>query len=567
MITEHNQLDPDVQVLLPDGRVLKGPRGTKLETFLKVIPEWRQVPIVGAIVNTELRELTFPVDMDCKVQPLNISDADGARIYRRSITFLMEAAFEEIFPDVLLTVDHSVSSGGYYCEVTNHAPLTKAELSALQSRMEELVEANLLFERQHIALGEAVEYFTQKGQMDKIRLLKYRAKPYLILYKLGKHKDYHHGYMVPSTGYLRWFDLRQLGDGFVLRFPRRHHPTELPPLPESATLVRTFRQYGDWLERMGIPNVGALNDAIREQKMREVILIAEALHEQKISDIASQIMALKGKVRIVLISGPSSSGKTTFSKRLAIQLLAQGGDPFALELDNFFVDREKTPLDENGQYDFESIDAVNTPLLNQSLRQLIAGENVRLPRYNFKLGLSEPGEVVQLSSDQIMLLEGIHGLNPRLLEDIPPEKTHRLYVSSLTQLNLDRYNRISTTDTRLIRRIVRDARERGYNALQTIQRWESVRRGERKYIFPYQENAQEIFNSALSYELAALKPFAEPLLRQVPFGTPEQIEAKRLLALLEWFVPLDISLVPDNSLLREFVGGSILHDFKLWKME
>lgn len=567
MITQQDSLSPEVEILLADGRVFRGPRGTRLEDFLKILPEWKVVPIVGAIVNSELRELTYPVNMDCTVQPTNISDADGARIYRRSITFLLEAAFEEIFPEILLTVDHSVSSGGYYCEVTNRAPLTEKELHQLEERMRELVEANLPFERQQISMDEAMEYFEQKGQTDKIRLIKYRAKPYLILYRLGHHQDYHHGYMVPSTGYLRWFDLRVLGDGFVLRFPRRYEPTRIPPLPESATLVRSFRQYGDWLERMGIPNVGALNDSIRDQKIREVILISEALHEQKISEIASEIIALKGKIRVVLIAGPSSSGKTTFSKRLAIQLLAQGGDPFALELDNFFVDRDKTPLDESGEYDFESIDAVNTSLLNDCLNRLIAGEEVKLPRYNFKSGLSEPGEVIRLSKDQIILLEGIHGLNPRLLEDFPEHKTHRLYVSCLTQLNLDRYNRISTTDTRLIRRIIRDARERGYSALQTIRRWESVRRGERKYIFPYQENAHEIFNSAMSYELAALKPLVEPLLRQVPHGTMEHIEAKRLLALLEWFVPLDTALIPDNSLLREFIGGSILSDFKLWKME
>lgn len=567
MITQQSSLDPNVEIILPDGRVLSGPRNTKLEEFLKVLPEWDAVPIVGAIVNAELRELTFPIAMDSKVQPLNIADADGARIYRRSITFLLEASFEEIFPDVILTVDHSVSSGGYYCEVTNREPLSKRELAMLEARMHELVNADLPFDRQKVSMSEAIDYFEKKGQRDKTRLLKYRTKPYLILYKLGDHQDYHHGYMVPTTGYLKWFDLRQLGDGFVLRFPRRNKPTELPPLPESATLVRNFRQYGDWLEKMGIPNVGALNDAIADQKIREVILISEALHEQKISDIASEIMALKGKIRVVLIAGPSSSGKTTFSKRLSIQLLAQGGDPFALELDNFFVDRDKTPVDENGEYDFESIDAVNTDLLNDSLKRLIEGEEIRLPRYNFKLGVSEPGELVKLSSSQIILLEGIHGLNPKLLEDIPEEQSHRLYVSCLTQLNLDRYNRISTTDTRLIRRIIRDARERGYSALQTIRRWESVRRGERKYIFPYQESAHEIFNSAMAYELSALKPLVEPLLRQVPFGTLEQIEAKRLLALLEWFSPLEIDLIPDNSILREFVGGSILSHFKLWKME
>jgi uridine kinase len=567
MITQQHGLSPNVELLLADGRVLCGPRGTKLETFFKFLPEWEKDPIVGGIVNGELRELTYTVKMDCTARPITMSEADGARIYRRSITFLLEAAFEEIYPDVILTVDHSVSSGGYYCEVNNRAPLTEDELLSLENRMKALVQLDLPFERQQISLEDARAYFEQKGHRDKIRLLNYRTKPYLILYKLAEHQDYHHGYMVPSSGYLRWFALNSLGDGFVLQFPRRHEPTTLPPLPESATLVRTFRQYSDWLERMGIPNVGALNDAIRDHKIREVILISEALHEQKISEIASEIMSLKGIIRVILIAGPSSSGKTTFSKRLAIQLLAQGGSPYALELDNFFVDRDKTPKDEYGEYDFESIDAVNTELLNECLRNLIAGEEVRLPKYNFRLGLSEPGEMVQLTSDQIIIMEGIHGLNPRLLENFPEEQTHRLYVSCLTQLNLDRYNRISTTDTRLIRRIIRDARERGYSAQQTIRRWESVRRGERKYIFPYQENSHEIFNSAMAYELAALKPLVEPILRQVAYGTTEHIEAKRLLALLEWFSPLDAGLIPDNSILREFIGGSILSDFKLWKMD
>ncbi|MCE5207382.1 MAG: nucleoside kinase [Chloroflexi bacterium] len=566
MEIRETSLSPDVEVLLPDGRVYTGPRGSTLETFFKAMPDWHKLAIVGGIVNSELRELTYPINMDARVQPVDIASADGARIYRRSVTFLLESAFEDIFPNVMLTVDHSVSSGGYYCEVTNRPPLSADELSILETRMRELVKLDMPFERQQVTLEYAMEYFQKKGQTDKTRLLKYRTKPYLILYKLGEHQDYHHGYMVPSTRYLRWFDLKPLGEGFVLRFPRRHRPNELPPLPESPTLVRSFRQYGEWLDRMGIPNVGALNDAIRDNKIHEVVLISEALHEQKISDIASQIIAHQDKIRIILIAGPSSSGKTTFSKRLSIQLLAQGADPYPVELDNFFVNREETPRDEFGEYDFESIEAVNTDLLNSCLRELIAGNEVRLPRYNFPKGVSEPGDSVKLSNNQIILLEGIHGLNPRLLEDFPGEQTHKLYVSCLTQLNLDRYNRISTTDTRLIRRIVRDSRERGYTATQTIKRWESVRRGERKYVFPYQENSNEIFNSAMAYELSALRPLAEPVLRQVPYGSPEYIESKRLLSLLEWFLPLDIDLIPDNSLLREFIGGSILKDFKLWKM-
>jgi uridine kinase len=553
-----------VEIHLGDGRVFSGPRGSTLETFLKALPEWNQSQVMGAIVNSELRELTYPIQMDARVQPLFMADADGARIYRRSVTFLLEAAFEDSFPNSNLEVDHSVSSGGFYCEAGDGEPFTLEDIKALEKRMHELVEFDLPIKRLQVPLEEAVDYFKQIGQHDKIRLLKYRRKPYLVLYQLENHRDYLHGYMVPSTGYLRWFDLQPLGEGFVLRFPRRHRPTDLLPMPENENLVKTFRLYGDWLKKLGIHNVGSLNNAIQTNRTKEVILVSEAFHEQRVSEIASGIMRRQGMTRIILIAGPSSSGKTTFSRRLAVQLLALGGEPFALELDSYFVDREATPFDENGNYDFESLHAINTDLLNEQVKRLIDGEEVQLPHYNFKAGRSEPGDTVKLSRDQIIILEGIHGLNPELLPQIPQEKTYRIYTSCLTQLNLDTYNRISTTDTRLIRRIVRDMRERGYDAQQTIQHWESVRRGEKRYIFPYQENADEMFNSALTYELSALKPLAEPLLRQVPFGTPEHIEAKRLLAFLEWFIPLDVDLIPENSILREFIGGSILSEYKLW---
>jgi uridine kinase len=448
--------------------------------------------------------------------------------------------------------------------VTGRPPLDEVELETLHDHMISLVEADLPFEKRKVPLDEAIEFFEQKGEMDKVALMRYRQKDHLILYRLGDHQDYHHGYMVPSTGHLKWFDLAPMGEGFVLRFPRRHASTELLPLPESPKLIATFRQYGHWLSRMGIGSVSALNDAILSSRVREIILVSEALHEQKIAEMASQITALSKQVRIILIAGPSSSGKTTFAKRLTVQMLARGLSPFAIELDNYFVDRAKTPRDSEGQYDYESIGALNTILLSEHLRHLIDGQEIMMPHYNFKTGQSEPGEVVRLQKDQLIILEGIHGMNPHLIPDLPSEQTFRLYVSCLTQLNLDSQNRISTTDTRLLRRIVRDARERGYSAQQTIRRWESVRRGEKRWIFPYQNNADEMFNSALVYEVSSLKLLVEPLLRQVPHGTPEHIEAKRLLAFLEWFLPLDPDLIPDNSILREFTGGSILREFKVW---
>ena len=554
-----------VEVHLPDGRVLAGPRGTSVGTFLAEAGNSGEAPLVAAIVNSDLRELTYPVQMDLKLAPVTMADADGARIYRRSLTFLLSAAFSNLFAQNHLTIDHSVSSGGYFCQVTDRSPFTEPELATLTKCMRDWVVKDEPFCRQEVSLKEAMAYFESKGYHDKVQLLSHRQKDYVTLYQLDDYRDYHQGYMVPSTGFLKWFDLLPAGDGFILRFPQRRSPTELSPMPEYPKLLAAFRQYGTWLKRLGIDSVGALNDSIQAGRSRELILVSEALHEQNIAEIARQIASRGGQARVVLIAGPSSSGKTTFSRRLAIQLLALGLSPFALELDNFFVDREKTPKGEDGQYDFEALEALNLDLLGSNLLHLIAGEAVQLPKYNFKEGKSESGETIQLGPEHIILLEGIHGLDPRLVPPSVAGHAYRIYVSALTQLNLDRHNRVSTTDTRLIRRIVRDTRERGYSAMQTIGRWESVRRGEKKYIFPYQENADAMFNSGLAYELSALHPLAEPILRQVPHGVPEFIEAKRLLAFLEWFLPVGMDLIPDNSILREFLGGSILKDFTIWK--
>ena len=568
---EWSQPGQRVEVHLPDGGTLLGPRGAPVGQFLKALPDADDPLIVGAVVNGELRELTYPVRQESRVRPVRINEADGALIYRRSLIFLLEAAFDERFPGAALSVDHSVASGGYYCQVSGRVPLTPPEINALEQDMRGLAAADLPFIRQEVPLTEAIEHFRTSDKPEKVRLLAHRQKSYLTLYQLKEFRDYHHGYMLPSTGYLRWFGLTPLEDGFVLRFPRRHAYKELLPLPDMQKLVSTFRQYGNWLDRLGISNIGALNDAILENRGDAVILVSEALHEQRVSEIATQIANRSSQIKVVLIAGPSSSGKTTFSKRLSIQLLAHGIAPFPLAMDDYFIDRERTPLDENGQPDFESLRALDRERLESDLSQLIAGVEVQLPHYNFRTGRSEPGQVIHLRSGEIIIMEGIQGLNPALLPGFPADQTFRIYVSALTQLNLDRHNRISTTDTRLLRRIVRDARERGYAAYQTINRWEGVRRGEKRYIFPNQENADVMFNSALVYELAALKPFAEPLLRQVHFGTPEYIESKRLLALLEWFLPLESSgplpggRIPDNSILREFIGGSILSGFTLWK--
>ncbi|MCJ7823790.1 MAG: nucleoside kinase [Anaerolineales bacterium] len=551
-----------VQIHLPDDRILEGPRGNQLETFLKALTT--PAPIVGAVVNGELRELTYPIEMDSRVRPVTMGSADGMRIYRRSLTFLLAAAFEELHPHADLTVDHSVSSGGYYCEVSDSDPLTEAELQKVEDRMQEFVDENLPFAKTSTSVAEAIEYFTEKGYTDKVRLLAHRKKANLVLYQLKSHRDYHHGYMVPSTGYLQWFALEKTGSGFTLRFPRRHEPTKILPLPDYSELLNTFREYGRWLQTLGISSIGALNDAILAGRAREVILVSEALHEGRIAEIAARIIGEQRTTRLILVAGPSASGKTTFSKRLSVQLLVRGLSPFPLALDHFFVDRDRTPLDENGEYNYESLQALDLERLNHDLRKLIKGERVQLPAYNFVTGKREPGENVKLARDQLIILEGIHGLNPDLIPEIPSENTFRVYVSALTQLNLDGLNRVSTTDTRLIRRIVRDAARRGYSAAETIRRWESVRRGEKRYIFPFQENADVMFNSALMYEGSALAPLAEPLIRQVPFATEEHVEAKRLLTFLDWFLPLDTDLIPDNSILREFIGGSNLEEFNLW---
>jgi uridine kinase len=563
---------PDVEVCLPDGRIMAGPRGASAGEFLQSIAESMPAPVVAAIVNDELRELTYPIQMDAKLAPVTMAEADGARIYRRSLTFLLEVAFADLFPEAALLIDHSVASGGYYCHINGRSPLTTEELVKLETSMQRFVRQNLPFERLQRPLAEAIAYFKGQNYPDKVRLLTYRHKDYVTLYRLGDHLDYHHGYMVPSTGYLRWFNLLQANGGFTLRYPQRSAPTQLLPMPEYPKLLAAFRQYGQWLERLGIDSVGALNDAIQAGRIREIILVCEALHEQHIADIANQIASrrlrtqnVRKQARIILIAGPSSSGKTTFSRRLAVQLLALGFSPFALELDNYFVDREENPRDEKGQYDFEALEALDLALLGDHLQRLVAGEVVQLPRYDFKTGKREPGDLIQLRPDQLIIMEGIHGLNPRLLPATLAGRAFRIYVSCLTQLNLDRHNRVSTTDTRLIHRIVRDARERGYSAQQTISRWDSVTRGEGRNIFPYQENADVMFNSALVYELSALETLAEPLLRQVQHGTPEYIEAKRLLAFLEWFLPVETDLIPDNSILREFIGGSSLKDFKVWQ--
>ena len=549
------------QVWFDDGRVFEGPVGTPLEEFIKVAGSDPKAPTVAALINNELRELSYRVEGDIEVTPVTMAGSDGFRIYRRSLAFLLVTAVHELYPGATVYVDHSLTFGGYFCQVQGREPFSTEELASLEAKMREIVATDEPILKTRVPLSDAIALFEARGDDDKVGLLNRRRKSYLTLYRLRGFRDYFHGYMVPSTGYLSVFSLQAYPPGFILRFPRTNPPMQLQPIVDYPKLVSVFREYGEWMALMGIHDVGCLNDVIASERVREVVLVAEALHEQRLARIAEEIASRQGQVRLVLIAGPSSSGKTTFSKRLGIQLLANGLRPFSLELDNYFVDREKTPRDEQGEYDYESLRALDVPLFNRDLLRLHNGEEVTLPRYNFRTGLRESGAKVRLQPDHIIIVEGIHGLNPNLVPDLPPEVSFRIYVSALTQLNIDKHNRIPTTDTRMIRRIVRDAAYRGYSAQDTIDRWGSVRRGEKRWIFPFQEHADVMFNSALLYELAVLKPFAAPLLLQVKPGTRAHVEAKRLMAFLEWFEPMAPDQVPDNSILREFVGGSILRDF------
>ncbi|NOX62144.1 MAG: nucleoside kinase [Chloroflexi bacterium] len=552
-------------ITFDDGRVFSAPVGTRLEEYVKAATkDDGQPPAIAAILDGKLTELGREVWRDGWVKVVRMGEPDGMRIYRRSLKFMLVAVAAQHFPEATVYVEHSITHGGYFCEVRGRPSFSVQELDELEQHMREVVEADLPIERTQTSLEEAIEWFRGSGDLEKVALLEQRRKPTLILYRLLDTRDYFHGFMAPSTGYLRYFALEPADGGFLLRFPKQNRPTEIAPLGPRSPIFDVFREYSKWLEALGIGYVANLNAAIKTGRLDEIILVTEALHEQRIGEIAEEIAARRDRVRIALVAGPSASGKTTFARRLAVHLLALGLRPLAISIDDYFLDREHTPRDEHGDYDFESLYAVDLPHLNRQLNQLIAGEEVQLPRFDFHDGKRLPGPTVRIGPNHILILEGIHGLNPDLLPDVDPARCFRIYVSALTQLNLDRYNRISTTDTRLLRRIVRDAHFRGYSAAETISRWQSVRRGERKWIFPHQNRADVMFNSALTYEISMLKPLAMPLLLQIEPGTVERIEAARLLALLQWFRSAETTHIPSDSILREFIGGSILEDYRPW---
>jgi uridine kinase len=554
----------DVQARLSDGRIFEAPPGTPLAKIMRAAAQPGQPRVVAAIMNNKLVELTTPLVRDADVRPVTVAETDGTRIYRRSLVFVLVTVVKELFPEAAIFVEHAAATaGGFFCEVAGRAPFSQAELNTIETRMRALVAEDRPFVKTQVPVAEAIELFRARGEDDKVRLLAHRQKETLVLYQMNGHQDYLQGYMVPSTGYLSTFALHAFPPGFVLQFPHVDDPDALTPYAPYPKLFAVFAEYRHWLSRLEIRSVGALNDAIASGRLAEVSLVAEALHEGRLARIAGDIAAQRERIRVVLIAGPSASGKTTFSKRLAIQLLANGLHPYPLGLDDYFVNRELTPRDAYGQYDYETIGALDVALFNEHLLALMAGQPVALPRYNFVTGQRETGPTISLGANDVLIVEGIHGLNPDLVPGLPPDSVYRVYVSALTQLNLDRHNRVSTTDTRLIRRIARDAATRGYTAAQTLARWESVKRGEKQYIFPYQENSDAIFNSALVHELAVLRPLAEPLLLQVRYDTPQYVEANRLLSFLYWFRPALAAPVPDNSILQEFIrpDGGMLANF------
>ncbi len=571
---------PNVLATFPDGRVFEAPIGTPVGDILRAreahgptefpVQETPSpthgAPIVAVMLNGRLRELTTPLTEDADLVPVTTAEGDGVRIYRRSLAFLLMTAAAEVFPGVEVSIEHSAPTvGGYFCEITGHEPFTQSDLKGIEARMREMVASDLKIERTTVSVAEAMALFHARGEEERVRLMAHRDKETVVLHTLGSRQDYFQGYMVPSTGCLRDFGLQAFPPGFLLQFPHQNRPTVIAPFVPYPKLFAVFEEAGHLLERLGVRSVGALNDAIASGRLAETSLVGEAIHEARLSRIAGDIAAQGDRIKLVLIAGPSSSGKTTFSKRLAVQLLANGKRPFPIGLDDYFVDRELTPRDANGQFDYECLRAVDVALFNEHLLGLMAGRTVQMPHYVFRTGRREQGMTVTLGPDHIIIVEGIHGLNPALVPNVPPERVYRVYVSALTQLNLDRHNRVSTTDCRLIRRIVRDAAARGYTAAQTLQRWDSVTRGEKQYIFPFQENSDAIFDSALVHELAVLRPLAEPLLLQVRHEMPEYTEANRLLSFLQWFLQATAEHVPDNSILREFIGGSIMENVKLWQ--
>lgn len=507
-----------------------------------------------------LRELQKRVTRSGTLDFVTTAQKPGRDTYRRSATLLMEAAAAGLFPGMELIVQHSLGQG-YYCELVREGRRMSVDtgmLSRLRDKMRALVEADAPIKKSSLSTQDAIYTFTQLGRMDKARLIRYRRSSRVNVYELDGYLDYYYGYMLSSAGMVRYFDLQLYQSGFMLLFPD-HNTREVAPFHPADKLFHALDDSAHWGEGLGVSDVGELNDVIARGEIQDLILVQESFMEQRIGEIAGQIAA-DTRRKFILVAGPSSSGKTTFSHRLSIQLRAHGLTPQPISLDDFYINREDTPKDENGEYDFECLEALDIPLFNQCMTKLLDGEEVFLPVFNFKTGHREyRPRPLKLGADDVLVIEGIHGLNEKLSYELPRENKFKIYISALTQINIDAHNNLPTTDGRLIRRMVRDARTRNTTAEQTLSRWASVRRGEEKNIFPYQEEADVMFNSALIYELSVLKLYAEPLLFSIRQDSPQYAEAKRLLKFLDYFLPVPGENIGHNSILREFIGGSCFH--------
>lgn len=513
--------------------------------------------ILGAMVNNELKELDYEVYSPKSIRFIDITHPDGMRMYQRSLFFVLQKAVADVIPGARVQVEHSVSKG-FYCDIEGMTdPIELPLVFSIVDKMKEIVAQNLTIRRDKVLTKDVVDMFGKNGDLEKANLFKTRSKIYTSIYYINGTADYFYGCLVPSTGYLKVFDLVKYYHGMLLMVPKRSNPVILEDIVLQDKMFDIFREYKEWIKILGVNTVSAINKQINQGKSSELIKITEALHERKVIKIADRILDRKENVRVVLISGPSSSGKTTFAKRIAIQLKVSGLTPYTISLDNYFVNREDTPLDENGEYNFETLKALDIPKFNEDLVDLLKGKEVELPKFSFDTGKRfYDGTKLQIKSNGIIIIEGIHALNPNLTPLIEAEKKFLIYISALTSVSIDGSTRIPTTDNRLLRRIIRDNKYRGYSALDTISRWNSVRRGEDKNIFPYQEQADVMFNSALVYEFGILKTYAEPILNEVPMNVPEYSEAKRLLKFLKFFEKMPDHEVPPTSILREFLGGS-----------
>jgi len=533
-------------------------KGVKVVELLKNEIETSKHPIIACRFNNEVKSLNYEVNSDGNIELIDITNKDGMRIYKRGLIYIISKAFSELYPEALLTIDYQLYHS-MLCEVDN-LEVTEEMIEKVKARVKEIIEKDLPIEKKFMTKEEAKEFYEKEKTLKGKLQLDLEAKKEVTLYYCEDYYNYFYGVMPISTGCLKVFDVLKYHDRFLIRYPSRKDPYNLPEFIECPKLLESLDEYDDVHKILKVDTVYKLNQIVKNDKIKEYILLDEALHEKKIAKIADDILKNK-KIKVILIAGPSSSGKTTFSKRLEIELKINGLKPKTISVDNYFVERKDTPRDENGEYDFEVIEAIDTDLLNRDLIKLLNGEEVEMPEFNFHTGQKEyNGKTMKLEEDEVLIMEGIHCLNDKLTFLIPKEQKFKIYISCLTVLNIDYYNRISTTDTRLVRRIVRDNQFRGYDALHTLKMWQSVNKGEAKNIFPYQEQADVMFNSSLTYELSVLKDYAMPLLKEIGPELPEYSEARRIYSMLSYFSSISPKSIPSNSLLREFIGGSIFDD-------